>query len=157
MTLCMKIRETPDCDQFQPDRKGALYFIKKSLKYGLFVKNGAKCIFNIIKRGGKDKADVTPPTPQSTDISHLASTATGTWAITKLIFKELGSFFLHLATFGIMGALRAAWNIMKLTLKIYVMVNKLIVDIAYNIGNLVGLALKAIKAIVMGRRRRLRK
>ena len=153
LAICLSVRQTADCDQYQPDNKGALYFIKQTVKYALFMKNGISCIFNLVKGGGEDTT-VTPPVPKDLEVASIAATATGTWALTKQIFTELGAFILHLVTFGIFGALRAAWNIMKLTLAIYLMVADLINDIPFKLGKLVGLALKALKNMVAGRRRR---
>jgi hypothetical protein len=149
--MCVKFRETTDCDQFAPDNTGAWHYIKKTLKYGLFMKNGAVCIFHLLKAGGKDDATNTPEKPE---IATLANTAIGTWAATKSIFKELGALILHIFSFGIWGVLRAAWNILKLALKIFLLVKNLIFDIPYNLGKLVGLCIKIIKSFLLGRRRR---
>ena len=50
--------------------------------------------------------------------------------------------------------MRAAWNILKLTLKIFLLVSNMLFDIPYNLGKLVGLSIKIIKSFIAGRRRR---
>jgi len=149
--LCIKMRETGDCGNFRPDNKGAWYFIKKTLKYVFYIKNCGICVLNLLKAGGKDDANNSPA---NEEVKSLSQSAFGTLEISKVLLKEIGSFILHLITFGIWGALRAAWNIIKLTLKIYLMIRHMINDLPYNIGKLVGMAIKITKAFVAGRRRR---
>jgi len=149
--ICIKLRETGDCGNYQPDNKGAWYFLKKTLKYALFMKNGAQCVFHMIKVGGKDDESGTPA---NQEVMSMADSALGTWEVTKTLFKEFGALILHVLSFGIWGALRAAWNIIKLTLKIYIMVKRFLFDLPFNLGKLVGTGIKIMKAFIAGRRRK---
>jgi hypothetical protein len=143
--VCKIFRETGDCGNFNPDNSKAWNYIKKTLKYGLLVLSGGKCMFNLIKGGG-----VT----HNVEISSLASTAIGTWAITKSVFKEFGSFLLHIFTFGVWGVIRAAWNILILALKMKILISNFVEDIPFKLGELVGLGIKIAKALVSGRRKK---
>jgi len=149
--ICIRLRETGDCGNYQPDNKGAWYFLKKTLKFTLFMKNGAQCVFHMIKVGGKDDESGTPA---NQEVMSMADSALGTWEVTKTLFKEFGALILHVLSFGIWGALRAAWNIIKLTLKIYIMVKRFLFDLPFNLGKLVGTGIKIMKAFIAGRRRK---
>ena len=149
--ICIRLRETGDCGNYQPDNKGAWYFLKKTLKFTLFMKNGAQCVFHMIKVGGKDDESGTPA---NQEVMSMADSALGTWEVTKTLFKEFGALILHVLSFGIWGALRAAWNIIKLTLKIYIMVKHFLFDLPFNLGKLVGTGIKIMKAFIAGRRRK---
>jgi len=153
LTACKYIRENNDCNTFAIDNKGAWYFIKKTLKYANLVRLGGTCIIHLLKIGGKDEASGTP---ENKDVKTIAEAALSGWEVAKLIFKQTGSFFLHLITFGIWGALKAAWTILKLSLTLYLMVHRFLYDLPFNLGKIVGMALVAIKAFFVGRRRRLR-
>lgn len=150
LAACRYIRENNDCSIFAVDNKGAWYFIKQGLKYANFVRLAGTCIWHVLKVGGKDEASNTP---ENTEVKTLAESATSGWEVTKMIFKNFGSFLLHILTFGIWGAIKAAWTIIKLTLKLLLMINNFLFDLPFNIGKLIGMALVAIKAFVAGRRR----
>ena len=147
----MNFRQTGDCKDFKPNNKGTWYFLKKSLKYGLVVENGASCIYNLLLKGGQD--DKTN-TPADEEVKTMAQSTFSLWNNTVLALREIGSFILHLVTFGIWGALRAAWNIIKLGVAIYDIVFDEIENIPFNIGRLVGRGIKTLKALVVGRRRK---
>jgi hypothetical protein len=152
-SVCMNIRENMDCGNYRPDNKGAWYFLKKIPKYGLLVLKGGFCVVHLLKVGGHDPASGTP---KNEEISSIASTAVGTVEIAKLIFSQIGSLLLHIVSFGIYGALKAAWNIIKLVFKIYVLISHLLFDIPFKLGSIVGLGLKTISTLIKGARRRRR-
>jgi len=149
--ICMRLRDIGDCSKYQPDNKGAWYFIKKTINYVELFSNGGKCIFNLIKGGGKDEKTNTKVNEK---VKSLADSVIGTWEITKFLFKEIGAFFAHIFSFGIWGFLKAAWHIINLAMSIIKMVDDLLDNLPYKIGKLVGIVIKIIKAFVAGRRRR---
>ena len=151
LSVCLSIRENNDCGNYNPDNKGAWHFLKKIPKYGLLFLKGGFCVVKLIKAGGHDPDSGTQ---KNEEISNLASTAIDTVEITKEIFRQIGSFLLHLVTFGIYGALKAAWNIMKLIYKIYDLISHLLFDIPFKLGTIVGLGLKTISTLIKGARRR---
>ena len=149
--ICIEFRENNDCSKFKPDNEGAWNFIKKTLKYGIFVKNGATCIVNLLKKGGKDDAKGIP---ENQEISKLANDALGAWSSIKAAFKEFGAFVAHILSFGVWGVLRAAYNLLKLGANIFKLAANVVTDFPYHIGKLVGTVIKIVKALLMGRRRR---
>lgn len=150
--ICLSFKEKNDCSKFNPDNSGAWNFIAKTAKYAIFIKNGASCIVNILKAGGKHEAKGTS-VPENTEISTLANKALGAWSTTKLIVKEFGALLLHILSAGIWGTLRAAWNLLKLGSNILKLAVNIAKDIPYQLGNLVGLVMKILKSLVAGRRR----
>jgi hypothetical protein len=151
LEICMHFRQTGDCETYNEDDKGAWHFIKKTLKYGLFMKQGATCVLNLLKKGGKDESSGTP---ENQEVKTMTESALGVFDIGKLVLEQLGSTLLHLITFGIWGALKAAWNVIKLTLAIYLLVKNFIEDLPFNIGKLVGLSINIVKSFLIGRRRK---
>lgn len=149
--VCLSFRKENDCTKFKPDNTGAWNFIKKTLKYGILVKNGASCLVNIMKKGGKDESKGTAENPQ---ITALANDAFSAWSSIKVALQEAGAFVAHILSFGIWGVLRAAWNLIKLAKNIFELVSDFAEDFPFRIGKLVGLVLKICKALVVGRRRR---
>ena len=149
--ICVHFIKTRDCGNYQPNNKGAWYFIKETLKYGLFVKHGAECVKNLLLKGGKDDDSQTP---DEKEVKSIAKSTFDSWEITKLVLKEVGSLILHIISFGIWGTLKAVWNIIKLGLAIHKLVVDFIEDLPFNIGKLVGLSFKVMKSFFLGRKRR---
>jgi hypothetical protein len=111
--ICMRLRDIGDCSKYQPDNKGAWYFIKKTFMFVDFLSDGGTCIYNLIKGGG----EITNHKANE-KVKSLADTVLGTWEITKFLGKEIGAFFAHITSFGIWGFLKAAWHIINLTMNI---------------------------------------
>jgi len=150
--FCMNMRGE-DCANYNPvkNEKGVMNFLKKSLKYGLFVAKSSLCIYNILKAGGKNKDD--PNSKEDKDIKGLADSVFSGWTLTKVIFKQIGSTILHLLTGGIWGLIKHIWAIIKLTITLVLGVLKFKDNLPYNLGKVVGLAIVAIKSLFIGRRR----
>ncbi len=151
LEICLNFRNTGDCENFHPNNKGAWYFIKKTLKYGLFVKQGSKCVYNLLLKGGKDDDSQTPA---NEEVKSISESTFDTWQAVKLLMKGFGSLFLHIISFGIWGTLIGVWNILKLALAIRKLVLDFIHDLPFNIGKLVGFGFKVIKSFIAGRKRR---
>jgi len=148
LETCIMLRKS-DCSQFQPDNRGAWNYIKSSMKYLLLVKNGAVCVMHALKVGGADES-----TGQAGDqeVVSMYQSMTSGWEITKGIFTQLGSFLLHLVSFGIWGALKAAWLVIKLALKLLILYNNFMFDLPFNLGKLTGMAINVVKSLFVGRR-----
>lgn len=151
--ICVDFKANNNCHEFSPDNTGAWNFIKKTVKYSIFIKDGASCVVNLLKKGGKHEAKGIPENPK---ITKLADDAFGAWSTVKVIAKELGSLILQILSFGIWGVIRAAWNLLCLGKNIMILAMDVMADFPFQIGKLVGLVIKIVKALVAGRRRRLK-
>jgi hypothetical protein len=149
--VCMKYRETGDCSGYIPNNKGVWYFMKKTWKYMLFLKDGYSCVTGVLKKGGKDE---TNEDEEVKEVKALYEAAFGTKKIAFAFLKEIGSLILHILSFAVWGTLKAIYHIVKLGIMIYKFRENFIENLAYNAGRLVGLSIKIIKSFLVGRRRK---
>jgi hypothetical protein len=152
LEICINFKNTGDCGNFQPNNKGAWYFIKETLKYGLFVKQGLKCVLPNLLQKGKDDHSLTRA---ELEVKSIAESTFNYWGLAEFLLKGVGFFILHVLTLGMSGTLKAVWYILKLGSAIYKLVDDFIEeDLPFRIGELVGLGSKIIKSLIGGRKRR---
>jgi hypothetical protein len=143
--LCLQLREVTDCAKFKPDTSAVWRFAKSTFDYALFANDAYECLSTTLKVGGKSKNE---------EIKKLANTVFGTWAKIKFICKQCVSTVAHILSGGIWGVVRAAFIVLSLGFKLYLMSLEFIGNLPFKVGQLVGKGIKIIKTLAAGRRRR---
>jgi hypothetical protein len=139
------LREVTDCAKFKPDTSAVWGFIKSTFDYALFANDAFECLSTTLKVGGKSKNE---------KIKKLANKLFGTWAKIKIICKQCIGTLAHILSGGIWGVVRAAFIVLSLGFKLYLMSLNYISNLPFRIGQLVGKGIKIIKTLIIGRRRK---
>merc|ERR1712032_369464 len=157
--VCKDLRGNNDCSKYHPDNNGAWELIKKTAKYAKLLDDGADCVKNVLMGEKKSGVQLTPAEANLVkDLHETAKKVFSAWSMFKTAAKQAGAFILNYMSFGIAGALKAAWNILRLVKNIFTFVKdvaeKVMDDMPYHIGKIVGIVLKIMKNLILGRRRR---
>lgn len=136
-----------DCSVFNPASQGITEFAKNAFRYYAALKTAGTCI-------GMKLND-----PKNTNL-NAAKAALGKYFTNDFITTAAGQMLgvvANVMTFGVWGALKGAYYLVKLGFQIYDFFNAMTPDTSFKLGGIVGKAILIVKSIVLGRRRFLRK